>query len=398
MIMNSVVTFMLALAATSSAAKLYVSSYTGAITTLNLTNPRNGTYELSRISTDYHTVPNASWLQYDARHNNLFALDENIIGTNGSINSYKINPATGALKPVTRQQTLAAPVNAVLYNGANGSQLLAAAHYGHALSTWKVDPRSANFTPFEIFNFTLTKPGPDPDRQGASHPHQVLSDPSNKYLVIPDLGGDILHVFYVDPLTLQLSKRPSISVPAGSGPRHGRFLQQRRNATFYYLVTELGNTLLPYRVTYLPANGGLNFTSIAAGLQTYGPAYNSTISKSNKAAEIKISMDEKSLFISNRNATITTLVANNGTKIPSDAMARFTIGSDGVPKFAEISPAGGSFPRHFALSPCGKMAAVGLQLSGSVAVFEISPKTGALGKKVLASFEGLGNVTSVVWT
>ena len=68
-----------------------------------------------------------------------------------------------------------------------------------------------------------------------------------------------------------------------------------------------------------------------------------------------------------------------------------------MPKFAQLTPAGGLYPRHFSLSPDGKMAAVGLQLSGKVAIFEVMNGTGQLGEKSLAEYEGLGNVTSVFW-
>ena len=66
-------------------------------------------------------------------------------------------------------------------------------------------------------------------------------------------------------------------------------------------------------------------------------------------------------------------------------------------KFGSLTPAGGEFPRHMSLSPCGTMIAVALQNSGRVAVYGRDRKTGKVGEKVLAQVEGLGGVTSVVW-
>ena len=403
--MLSTTTSLLALAASASARTLYVSSYTGAITTLNMTNPTNKTYQLAQVAVDNHSSPNASWLELDAKNNNLFSLDENIIGLNGSINSYKVDPATGLLKAVTRHATPAAPVNSALYTSPSGSQLLIVAHYAHALSTWRVDTSTGAFSQFETVNFTLAKPGPKADRQAASHPHQVVIDPSKQYAVVPDLGADAIRIFHIDPKTLRLKNRPSITVPPGSGPRHGRFCQQGNSTgngtAHYHLVTELSNQLLSYKTTSLPKNGGLAMTPIGKGLLTYGDAGKKGAFAGNAASEIAISADKKSIYVSNRNATAL-MSANpdskNKTQIPSDTMARFTIDAkSGVPKFAELSPAGGKYPRHFSLSPDGKLAAVGLQMSGTVAIFEVCPKTGMLGQKFVADFGGLGNVTSVVW-
>jgi len=386
-----------ALAATSSATKLYVSSYTGTITTLSLSN-QNGAYNLAKLDTNNNCQPNASWLHLDAKHENLFCLDEGIIVANGSVNSFKVNKGTGVLKLVKRMSTLAAPVNSVLYTSSNGSQLLTVAHYTTALTTYKVDSDTGSFTLFQTLNFTMTKPGPHADRQMVPHPHQVLVDPSNKYLVVPDLGADLVRVFYVDPATLALVPRTSIPVVPGSGPRHGRFLT-KGGSTFYYLVTEIGSTLSGYKVTSLPNNGGLNMTLINDS-KTYGNG-NATVFAGSAAAEINITPNGKSIIVSNRNATYTTIAnpdPKNATMIPSDSLAHFSIsGGNGQFVFDQLSPAGGSFPRHMSENHDGTLMAVGLQLTGRVVIYAMDKELGTLGTKVLADFEGLGNVTSIVW-
>jgi 6-phosphogluconolactonase (cycloisomerase 2 family) len=391
-----------ALVATASATKLYVSSYTGIITTLNLTKT-NGAYNLAQLETNNACQPNASWLHLDAKNHNLYCVDEGMTSLNGTLNSFKLDPLTGALSLINRTTALPAPVHSTLYTSPNGTQLLTVAHYTSGLTTYRLDPLTAAFRPSQVFNFTLDHPGPIPGRQAGSHPHQVLIDPSNTYLLIPDLGGDLLRIFYIDPSTLLLSTRPSIPVAPGSGPRHGAFTTLHRGfgsipQTLYYLVTELANTLTGYRVSYLPQNGGLALTAFTHSM-TYGPS-NATVFAGNAAAEIAIARDGKSLLVSNRNATsfdIANPDPKNVTRIPSDTMAEFSIGVDGVVAFGELTPAGGAFPRHFSENKEGSLVAVGLQNSGRVVIYEKCKITGKMGKDVLADFGGLGGVTNVVW-
>lgn len=382
------------LAVVASSTKLYVSSYTGNVTTLDLAH-RNGSYELATVDTTGGCGANASWLQIDPRHENLYCLDEGIISGNGSINSFKID-ASDIPKPNNHALTYDAPVNSAIYISPNGTQLMAVAHYSWALTTWTLDPTTGEFHLLQHFNFTAP-PGPMP-QQPAPHPHQVRLDPTSKYFLVPDLGADLVHVFYIDPTTLSLTERAPIPMEKGSGPRHGIFHHSHKaNATFYYLVTEIGNTLTGYRVTYLPSNGGINLTAVANST-TYGPAPNATFAF-NAAAEVAI--NGNMLTVSNRNATAFTIAnpdPKNATQVPSDTMATFKIDPrDGTFTFQALSPAGGSFPRMFSVNRRGNLVAVGLQDSGRVVVFHRCMETGRLGDKVLADVEGLGEVTSIVW-
>ena len=390
-------TLLLALAATVSATRLYVSSYAGNITTLDLTRT-NETYKLSCIETNSGCSPNASWLQLDVKHQNLFCLDEGITTENGTLNSFKINPKSGSLTRVNSTVIPGAPVNSAIYTGANGTQLLAVAHYAWALCTWTVNPATAVFKWSQAFNFTMSKPGPKAARQAAPHPHQVLLDPQNKYFVVPDLGADLVRVYYIDPKTLLISSRPNIPVLLGSGPRHGVF-RVTGNRTEYYLAAELDSIMTGFNVEYLPNNGGLHFIPFEV-IQISAPSP-TNIWAGNAPAEIALAPGGKEVIVSNRNATVFNIAnpdPTNSTHIPSDSMATFAL-SDGKKRIGspEFSPAGGSFPRRFSLNHDGSLVAIGLQLSGRVVIYERDRTSGKLGSTPVADFEGLGPVTSVVW-
>jgi 6-phosphogluconolactonase (cycloisomerase 2 family) len=127
---------------------------------------------------------------------------------------------------------------------------------GSAFTTWNVsDP--TKLKKLQTFNFKLTGPSPDPDRQDAPHPHEAVLDPTGKFLLVPDLGMDLIHLYSFDPNTLALTSITPVSVKPGSGPRHLAFVI-KGSKTFAYLVTELGNTIIGYDVTY--PNGKIQLT------------------------------------------------------------------------------------------------------------------------------------------
>lgn len=118
---------------------------------------------------------------------------------------------------------------------------------GSAFANWDVtDPAAIALIKSEVFE--LEEPGTDPVRQEAPHPHQATIDPTGQYILVPDLGADLVRVYAVGD-DLSLTPVEPLATPAGSGPRHGAFVVTG-DSTFFYLVTELGNTILGYSVTY----------------------------------------------------------------------------------------------------------------------------------------------------
>ncbi len=113
----------------------------------------------------------------------------------------------------------------------------------------------------------MDSPGPDPDRQDAPHPHEAIVDPTDSYIIVPDLGADFLRIFTIDPSTSLLIENTPFSVTPGSGPRHGTFLKIDDATTYFFLVTEIGNTVTSYKVSYTAA--GIDFEQVFRS-GTYG--------------------------------------------------------------------------------------------------------------------------------
>ena len=129
---------------------------------------------------------------------------------------------------------------------------------GSSVSSWSILP-SGGLELLQEFTFTLSHPGTDPDRQDAPHPHEALVDPTDSFIVVPDLGADLVRVFSIDPATSKLTESTPFNAVPGSGPRHGSFLVSD-GTTYFFLVTELGNTVTSYTVTY--GEGTLTFNEV----------------------------------------------------------------------------------------------------------------------------------------
>jgi 6-phosphogluconolactonase (cycloisomerase 2 family) len=239
----------------------------------------------------------------------------------------------------------------------------------------------------------------------------VILDPTGSFIVVPDLGADLVRVFSIDPKTSRLTESAPFHAPAGSGPRHGIFLNVDSGKTFFFLISELANTIASYEVEYFAT--GLKFTNVfLSGI--YG---NRTIPEGAAAAEVILSVslslsilnshwsekykpDHKFLLTSSRNATFFQLDnfdKKNNTKIPSDTLQSWAIDqATGELTLKQIAPSGGAFPRQFSINQAGDMVAVGLQMDGRVVVIERNVTDGTLGA-FLTSIDIAGQVTSVIW-
>ena len=82
--------------------------------------------------------------------------------------------------------------------------------------------------------------GPHRVRQASSHPHEIVFDPSGRFVVVPDLGLDRVFVFRFDPSRGALSEASVMQGRSTSGPRHVAFHPTRPVA---WVLNELDSTL-----------------------------------------------------------------------------------------------------------------------------------------------------------
>jgi 6-phosphogluconolactonase (cycloisomerase 2 family) len=121
-----------------------------------------------------------------------------------------------------------------------------------------------------------------PDRQNGSFAHETIVDPFGKYVLIPDLGADLVRILAVSPLN-DTAVNPAIkefaplAVDRGTGPRHGVFWSPGgknmsfTDPLFFIVVGELSANVTVFRAGYMAQDAGLTFTQMknipAVGLE-----------------------------------------------------------------------------------------------------------------------------------
>ncbi|KAL3439838.1 Lactonase, 7-bladed beta-propeller-domain-containing protein [Aspergillus insuetus] len=143
---------------------------------------------------------------------------------------------------------------------AAGGDFLAVAHNFYAAVLTFALPLNADADPAQLFAFDLNVPGTVPDLQDIPHPHQTLLDPTGSFVIVPDLGADLLRVFATDEDTGDLNACPDFNYTIGAGSAHGVFFTASKNQrmsfrrqneeTFLYVAGELNRGVEAFAVSY----------------------------------------------------------------------------------------------------------------------------------------------------
>ncbi|MER7171445.1 lactonase family protein [Streptomyces mesophilus] len=205
--------------------------------------------------------------------------------------------------------------------------------------------------------------GPDQARQEGPHAHQVLPDPSGRWILSVDLGTDSVRVCAVDEGVFAV--RREVTLRAGSGPRHLAFDPAGGHV---YVLNELDPTLT---VCSWDADAGLltplREVPVLAD-EPKGDAYPSAI---------KVSPDGRFLWTATRG---------------EDVISTFSL-ADGAPALVAVTPCGGHWPRDLAVHPSGRFLYAANERSGDVTWFG----TGADGVPVRAGSVAVPAVSCVVF-
>jgi len=186
-------------------------------------------------------------------------------------------------------------------------------------------------------------------------PHAHCAHFWHDWVFIPDLGENAVFQYRYDPARKHLTREHHIDFESGSGPRH---MAMHPALDICYVSNELFNTVC---VARLDASEPDAIKPRLLPLQ-----YESTLDRRDVVSyvsEIKLSPDARFLYVSNRG---------------DNSLAIFKVLDDGCLERAGLVPTGGTFPRHFAITPCGKAVLVANQDSGHVRLFARDVETGAL--------------------
>ncbi|KAK2746141.1 hypothetical protein FQN55_005770 [Onygenales sp. PD_40] len=379
------------LAQQALAAQLYASHYSGSIHLLDFTDG-----VLSEVS----SVPAGSslpaWLTWDYANRNLYEADE-VFSGDGSLTSWS-SAEDGSLEQTGHSLALFGAVHNSLFGGADGAGFIGSVHYEESKLTTFALPLTADSVELESFQYEMDGPGPNPDRQTKPHPHQVIADPTGSFLIIPDLGADILRTYAIDQESGKLTACADAIAQPGAGPRHAAFwtgsssrVSRRQDAgTKVFIADELSNTISRWAVAYSDADACPTLT-LEQTLTPY--ADNATAPTGTKVGEVKVFGNH--VYSSNRNDK-----SHDG----NCSLTHYTIAADGAITFAENTNAFGTYPRTFDISEAGDFVAIGDQTTSNVAIVARDVETGALGELVAnlpilepGTPESEDGLSAVVW-
>ena len=186
-----------------------------------------------------------------------------------------------------------------------------------------------------------------------TNPHSILVDPTNRFVFMPDKGGDKIYQYKFDETTGMITPNdPAAFVtPAGTGPRHFLFCSEKN---LVYLVNELNGTITIYKLDQ--DKGTLseiqNVSTLAADF-----------SGVNTSADIHMTADKRFAYATNRGP---------------DNIAAFSVDEEtGMLKMISLYPTEKT-PRSFNIDPHGQFLIVAGEDSDNLAAYKINKATGEL--------------------
>lgn len=289
------------------------------------------------------TVADPSYLALSPTGDTLYAVSET---SAGAVAAYHLKGDTpeqaGSPVPVGG----AAPTHIALHDG----HVLTANYGSGSVTAVPVRP-DGTLAPTPSGVLPHTGGGPHPQRQQGPHAHQVLPDPSGRWVVSVDLGTDSVRVCELDEAGKPMLHR-EVALRPGSGPRHLAFHPRGDRA---YVLNELAPTVTI--CAWDAADGALKPLGEAAVLpgptDGDGDAFPS---------EIVVAPDGRFLWTATRGQDVVSVLALD------DAGMR--------PRLTATVPCGGRWPRDLAIDPLGRFLYVANERSGDVTWFAIDPETG----------------------
>jgi 6-phosphogluconolactonase len=265
--------------------------------------------------------------------------------------AFALDPKTGEAKPLGRAAT--GGKNGVRQAlDPSGKYLVVANYSSGSVAVLPIGPDGALKDQHQLVQLP-GEPGPHKVEQQSSHPHDIVFDPSGRFVLVPDKGLDRVFVFRFDGATGKLTPTAQGSVQSrpGAGPRHVAF---HPKLPIVWVLNELNSTMATY--SFDLESGSLKPLQVITTLPTDFTGYST-------AAEIAVSPDGRFVYGSNRG---------------HDSVAIYAASADGL-----LSPVGwqstqGGGPRFIGLDPSGHFLNAANEHGDNVVTFKVDAGSGKL--------------------
>jgi 6-phosphogluconolactonase len=300
-------------------------------------------------------VVNPSFLVIDAQQQFLYAVNEvfEFEGEpSGGVSSFAVDSKTGGLALLNEQPSHGTgPCYLSIDN--TGKFLFVANYNGGNIAVYPIQEDGQLGKAVEFVQHHGSS-GVNPERQDVPHAHCILTDHTNRFVFVPDLGLDRVMIYAFDEVTGKLTPaaQPWIDVKPGAGPRHFTFHPNQRHAV---LINELDSTATSFE--YDPANGSLKQIYTVSTLPE-------EFEGESTCADVQVSPTGRFVYGSNRGY---------------DSIATFAFDEEtGKLTAVGYEPTQGVTPRHFAIDPTETFLLAANQDTDTIVTFRIDPQTGEL--------------------
>src|SRR5713101_3815518 len=194
--------------------------------------------------------------------------------------------------------------------------------------------------------------GVDMRTQGSAHAHSANFDPSSRFVLACDTGGDYIYVYRVDPGSRTLANAKAFKTRPGIAPRHNAF---HPRLPYVFIIHEWESSLASYHFDSKTGDVSL--------IQTV-PTVPAAFTERNAPADIRVHPNGKFVYGGNRGHDSIAILRIE------EATGRMTL--------VDIVPAGGSNSREFNFEPSGKYMSVANMGSNNIVTFAVDPDTGKM--------------------
>jgi 6-phosphogluconolactonase len=337
---------------------LYVGTYTdeGRREGVHLVRFDTGSGDLQLVRS-FDVGPNPSFLAIHPNGRWLYLVNEvneprETNGTRtGDVSAFAISPETADLTRLNAQRTRGGSPCYVSVDR-RGRVVFVANYMGGNVVVLPIED-GGGVAPVEASTANGGSTGPNAARQEAPHAHCVVTDPSNRFVLMADLGLDrvFLDRLDADRIALTPTEGRGVRLRPGAGPRHLAF---HPRLPLVYVANELDST-----VTTLRLDAERETLTVVDTRSTL-PA--GSIGE-NSVADIHVAPDGRALYVSNRG---------------HDSVAVFAVGEDGGLTLEQVASCEGDWPRNFSLDPTGRWLLVANQRSNDIVVLRREEAAGTL--------------------
>lgn len=335
--------------------KFYVGSSKGDISNsifLCELDPENEALELIN---SFAGAKGASYLDIPSDGKYLFAINQEKWSENdqhSTVSSFTIDPASLGLKAINSQSSEGSGICHIESN-TSGSYIFAA-NYGSGHATALPVNEKGEISPATSV-VIAEGAGIEGSRQQGPHAHQVMLDPGQNFLLVPDLGANKVMIYAFNAESGVLSLNPAqafFELAPGAGPRHLAF---HPDGSSLYIVNELNSTITA--CTYNSTDGSITEINTL-----------STVEESHEGmkypAAVRVHPNGKYVYASTRGE--------------NSCISTFEINKDGSLTRIQVMEQVPNWPRDFNLDPSGNFMLVAGERSDDIRLYLIDSESGIL--------------------